>query len=252
MEIELVKPKLVETLIDVAHAPTFPFLVIQLKKSNKAQSFVSEVKLSPTLYDLLVKHYGTDRLVTYCDLRSGKIEAWTTDMLISFRILNKLDVMSEPASWIIKSREYISDLLADKKGPALKHSPANKKALDITREILNAGNLLEDIDRRENLTAVARDLIVSGTKDADSVIYRLAMAIYHSKRITDEPAVPKLEDPGEAYLALTGNTEFREKYKFVIDELEKIPAPRRTEAVKTLMSFVIGAYLYNKALLALG
>jgi len=74
------------------------------------------------------------------------------------------------------------------------------------------------------------------------------MAMYHSKRIADEPAVAKLEDPGEAYLALTQNTEFCEKYRFIIEGFNEIPARARPEAVKTLMSFIIGAYLYNKAL----
>jgi hypothetical protein len=247
-KIELVKPKLAETLIDVAHVPTFPFLVIQLEKTTKPQTFVSKVRVGPTLYGHLVKIYGTDKLVIYCDLPSGRIEAWTRDMLMSFRILNKLGIMSEPETWIAKTKEYIANIIMGKKPPYSAPPSPNEKALVTAREILNAAKLFDEVDEKINLVAVAKDVIISGAKDPDSIIYRLAMAMYHSKRIADEPAVAKLEDPGEAYLALTQNTEFCEKYRFIIEGFNEIPARARPEAVKTLMSFIIGAYLYNKAL----
>lgn len=252
LKIELVKPKLAETLIDVAHRPTFPFLVIQIERTTKPQTLVSKVKVGPTLYEHLIKRYGTNKLVIYCDIPVGRIEAWTRDMLMSFRILNRLGIMSEPETWVAKSKEYIANLLTGKKPPYSAPPSADEKALTTAKEILSAADLLNEVNKKIDLIGVARDVAVSGTKDSDSIIYRLAMAVYHSKRLSDEPAVAKLEDPGKAYLALTQNSEFCKKYRFIIEELEEIPPPVRPEAVKTLMSFIIGAYVYNKALTTLG
>lgn len=252
LKVELVKPKLAETLLGIAHAPTFPFLVIQLEKTTKKQTFLSKVKVGPTLYEHLTRIYGTDKFVTYCELPRGRIGSWTRDMLMSFRILNKLGIMSEPETWIAKTKEYIANILTGKKPPYSAPPPANEEALIATKEILDAAKLLDKVDEKTKLVTVAKDVILSGTKDPESTIYRLTMAVYHSKRITGEPAVAGLEDPGEAYLALTQNSKFCKKYRFIIEELNEVPAEARLEVVKTLMSFTIGAYVYNKALKTLG
>ena len=97
LKIGLVKPKLAETLIHIAHRPTFPFSVIQLKRITKTQSFASKVKVDPTLYEHLIKHYRTNKLVIYmtCQLARYKIDLRHADV---FCILNRLSIMSKPVS----------------------------------------------------------------------------------------------------------------------------------------------------------
>jgi len=246
--VEVVKPKLTEMLLRTAHGPAFPFIQIQFKK-RAAPVKTLKLNVEKNLLEIIKKHYGSDKVILYLELTTGRIEAWTRDMLMSFRILQKLGIMNPPEVWINNARHYMRAFLTDEEMSPLKPTSKNEIALKHTIAILKAARLLQEVKEKQFLLTIASDVIRSGKKDADSIIYRLAMAIYHSKRLADQPAIEGIEDPGSAYLALREDKEFTEKYAFILDEFEKIPPPLRPESVKTFLCFVIGAYLFNRAIL---
>lgn len=246
--IEVAPRSPMQILLDIAHGPAYPFCISKIVKTNKKETFVQEIKLKPKFYDFLLKTYGTDEIVLYCNLAGGGIEAWSTDMQLTFKLMNRIGLMSSTKEWVIKSRPYISAFLSEKTY-TIPVPEDVKQRLTKAAEILAAAKILMEIQERSELITIARDVATSGTKDPDSTIYRLAMMIFHSERLTKEPAVKAIEDPGTIYLELSQNKEFLEKYSFILEEFKKIPMPARTPAMKTFMSFVTGAYLYYRSLI---
>ncbi|MEM3383669.1 MAG: hypothetical protein QXD42_03980 [Nitrososphaerales archaeon] len=250
--IEIIRPKPSQTLLETAHGPAYPFCLIQLKQTTKLKPPILTLEVGSKLYESLVDQFGEDRIALYYDLASGIVGAWTKDMMITFRILSELKLMSPLESWFSRSREYMMNFLAKQKSPIPQASHENEEALTIAEEILRASGVLEEIKSKPHLFAVAKDVIMSGTKDPDTIIYRLAMAVYHSKRIAGEPAIPKLEDPASIYLSLTEDESFLKKYPSVLKALTEVPAINRSETVRTFISFVIGTFLYNSVILGGG
>ena len=235
-----------ETMIKIAHDPTFPLFVLNLDKGNLQTDPTLNLKVPPEIYERLTSLYGTDSLLFYLDI-SGKMEAWSPDMLATYRILEKYEIISSFKSWTKTSRKFIVNYLTDTPQELKIPDKIAKERLNKLEEILTYAKLKDSIDNKENLFSIARDVTKSNKKDPDSIVYRLAMMIYHSKRLSGEAAVLEIETPGTIYLRLMDNYDFQEKYKFAYDELSRILPQARSAAVKTLMSFFAAAYLYYKA-----
>lgn len=241
------KPR-VNTLLEVAHGPTYPFQILQLKEADDGQTTSLTLELSHEIYEYLKVRYGTDELIVYFDLVTSNIQSWTLDMLFSMNILRELGLMSPTNEWISNSREYMGKLLGGKREITSPEITNKKKALEKAREILSFVGILEEVEKEKALFSIAKDVIKSNSKDPDSIIYRLAMTIFHSARLTEKPAIPSIEEPGDLYLALTQSEKLVEKYPLILENLEKLPIPARAPNMKTLMSFLIASYIYFKTL----
>jgi len=81
--------------------------------------------------------------------------------------------------------------------------------------------------------------------DRDTVIYRLAMMIYHSAPLAGGPLIESVEDPGYIYLNLMEDEEIgsllQEKF-----EKSKFIAP--DSFTKTFICFAIACYIYYKTI----
>jgi hypothetical protein len=235
-----------ESLVDVAQGLTFPFFEIVLEETNKAQSSTATLLVSPAIRKRLMTIYKTDRLLFYVDMAVGRIEAWTTDMLESIKILGESDVMSPASQWVLNARAYINSVLTGTLGEKPR-SYDGEKAIEFLREVLEAGGILEKVDSDPKLLAIASDVIRSGKKDLDSCIYRLAMAFYHSRTYSGRSAAPEIDDPGAAYLGITGSSNLQTKFPKLVESIGTWPTERRTDITKTFICFCIAGYLCHKA-----
>lgn len=236
-----------QILLDVAHSPAFPFFILKFVKSNR-ETFVAGIELETSFYDFLVGYFGADKILLYSTLVDGRIESWTPDMQLTFRLMSKLELISSIEEWVVESRPFINAVLSSK--PSAIEVPKDVEVkLTKIKEILEAGKILNEIEQKKELLTIAKDVANSGFKDYNSTIYRLAMMIYHSQRLTGEPAIKTLEDPGSVYLELLQNNILLEKYPFILEEFKKIPVVARTSFLKTFMSFIAGAYLYYSSLI---
>jgi len=247
VEVGRIGPGPYETLVDLTEAPVFPFFRIILEKTNKAQSADLQLLVSPTIYNYLSDRLHTEKIVFYLNTRTGRMEAWTWDMLESIRILTNLRAMSREDQWILKARSYIGHVFAGTEGEKAQIPYEGEGGLEFVKSVLRASGILDKVDSDPKLLGIARDITDSGKKDFESCVYRLAMALYHSRRYSGQSVVPEIDDPGASYLALVGNVECQEKYPSLKESIRRWPDQRRTDMMKTFICFCIASYLCQKA-----
>jgi len=119
------------------------------------------------------------------------------------------------------------------------------KEIRRAEEILRSAKIIDSVKEKESiLISITRSVIKDESMDRDTIIYRLAMMLYHSAPLAGGSIIETLEDPGYIYLNLMEDQEIAnlikkksEKTKFFVTE----------EFVKTFICFVISSYIYYRA-----
>lgn len=105
----------------------------------------------------------------------------------------------------------------------------------------------ENSEEYKLLSSLVKELIDFKNRCKESIIYRIAMTLYHSARYWDSHIIDILDDPISVYFKLSSNEVFREKFP----DLWKIINLKRNRALranfmKTLICFLMATYLYYK------
>ena len=238
----IIGPPTLQEAIKSTQSPSWPFLNIKLKKTQVVKKTTVEVEVSPSIYNWFVKNFGGDDIPCYFIFSPDPIKSWTPDMRMALEIMAEFDFMNKFEIWARVARESISDYMRKK----MNFKPRRKdNAIPICEELLQACKLLEPESRYDVLLPIARDAILSKTRDPDTLIYRLAMLVFHYAFI-QSPPVKGLEDWESAYLHFTQDKEINKKYPIIQNKLEAITQKNWQVAFKTILSFIIGSYLYYK------
>ena len=113
-------------------------------------------------------------------------------------------------------------------------------------QLLSSIGVLEEVRENKVLDFIAKELISSQEKDKDTMIYRLAMMIFHSQR-SGPPCIEQLGNSMDIYIRLAQNPSSREIFKEFFKKTER-KAPLAIELMtKTFVCFVAAAYVYYKA-----
>lgn len=112
--------------------------------------------------------------------------------------------------------------------------------------LLSSLGILEEIKENKTLDFIAKELVASGIKDKDSIIYRLAMSIFHSER-SGPPCLKALENPFDTYISISGDASFQKNYPEFFARLKDKSVSAIELTMKTFMCFASAAYLYFKA-----
>jgi len=113
---ESIKPS-TERLLSMAHRPVFPLFNLKLESSTKQTPVIQRLKVSPVLYDFLVKVYGTNELTFYFDTMNGKIECWTPSMHVTFKAMHELGLMPSTKEWVQEAKGHLEDTVSHVKTP---------------------------------------------------------------------------------------------------------------------------------------
>lgn len=117
--------------------------------------------------------------------------------------------------------------------------------LSKAKEILEVAGILDEVERKETiLIPITKVLVNSKTFDNNTIIYRLAMMIYHAKRNAGAQIIESIEDPGFIYLKLMQDQKIKKLFEELLIERPFLSA---IDLTKTLICFIIGAYLFYKA-----
>ena len=246
IETMIINPSLREALLNTAHGLAFPFFVVNLVKDDSNQDNELKMKVHPSIYDALEKIHGTNKLTFYWDIPSGKMEKWSPSMEFTFKYLHQYGIFSSTTAWVKKARKFVVQNLEKTKEEVRVEDLLALARLEKLTQLMDYSGLKEIVDAKEDLFFIARDVFMAQNKDPDTIVYRLAMMLYHSKRLSGAAAIPELEDSGLIYLKLSDNANFKLEYEGIYNGLSKIEPRSRSAVVKTLMSFVIGGYLYYK------
>lgn len=112
-------------------------------------------------------------------------------------------------------------------------------------EILVKAGIMEDLREKETtLIGMIKEIQNGKTMDDDTLIYRVAMTIYHSKRLTTVSILRGIEDPAALYLSLMQDKSLRTLLDDISGPMPLIP---KSEIVRTLLSFIAAAYVFEKA-----
>lgn len=98
---------LTENLLAMSRRPVFPFFKMKIERTTKDTPIIQRLKVSPDLYDFLVKIYGTNELMFYLDMLNGKIECWTPSMHLTFEAMEKFQLMSPSNKWVKDAKKFI-------------------------------------------------------------------------------------------------------------------------------------------------
>jgi len=114
-----------------------------------------------------------------------------------------------------------------------------------TEALLSSLGILDEVKENKTLNFIAKELVTSGTKDKESIIYRLAMSIFHSER-SGPFCVEALENPFNTYISISEDESFRKNYPEFFTKLSGKSTAAIEATVKTFMCFASAAYLYFK------
>jgi hypothetical protein len=121
----------------------------------------------------------------------------------------------------------------------------NPRAFKVSEELLKAFGLLDDVEKNVLLFRIVKDVIAGKRMDTDTIIYRIAMSIYHSKTGTNEAALDKIEDPSTLYLNLS-QSKFFVSHTEAFSSMSDLDISARNIITKVIAVFSVAAYMCYK------
>lgn len=95
------------------------------------------------------------------------------------------------------------------------------------------------------ISSLTKNLIDNEKKSKETIIYRIAMTLYHSDRFWESHILKILNDPMRVYLSLASNKKFQEEYDEIWNLINKKKSRMiKANFIKTLLCFLIATYLY--------
>jgi hypothetical protein len=231
-----------EHLLKTTLSEVFPIVCVNFQKDTKKQDYCIDVRIGSKIYDFITDGSLTERVLMYIVPASSQLGFWTPDMIIGFELLSSLGIIEEISSWISKGRDALTNyLINDKVNSVRKDSLAMKKA----EEMLVAFGILDTVNSKELLPVLVKNAVEARRLDPTTIIFRLAMAIYHARTNSDQSVIDEIEDPSSLYLKLSQSDYFKENSaKLAI--FGKMPIEAVNPVTKFLAVMAIAAYVYHK------
>lgn len=222
--------------------PTFPFLHVKIIQDDNSQNNSLEIKVSKQIYEFLKATAQTHDVVFYLNNNTGQLLQWAYDMIIPMNVLARLGIFTNIDSWIKESRLSLDHLLKNEKVEA---SFESQNALKNSKELLKDLEILEQVEKTDLIFSAVTESLKEKVMDAGTLIYRLAMAIFHSNRGTDRSIISAIDDPSSTYLKLIKSAAYN-KWKLEFSDMMNLPLESRIKVMKVLTAFTISSYAYYK------
>jgi len=231
-----------DKFLRTASSPTFPFLHCKVIPDDSVQEKQLEIKVSKEIYDFFKGAAQTDDVVFFLNNNTGTITQFSFDMVISIKLLAKLNIFVDINTWIIQSHESLTHLLKNEK---VQPSFENKNALQNSKELLEAMEILDSVEKTSLIFSAVTETLKEKIMDAGTMIYRLAMAVFHSNIGVENPMLPEIIDPSSVYLKLI-KSDVYSKWKSEFSEMMNLPLDLRVKTMRTFIPFTIASYAYFK------
>lgn len=235
------KESISDLFFKTATSPVFPFLHIKIVSDEERNDSHVEIKVTPEIYDLFKASNRTDSLFFYFQ-GNAPLGQWAFDMIVAINTLGKIGIINDEETWVLKSRESMTKLIKNEK---VTLAGKDKEVLEKTEEFLKAFEILDKVNKTDILFASAKEAVSQKEMNSDTIIYRLAMAMYHSNRDTEQSIIADLDDPSSLYLRLTKSQTYK-KYESQLTQIMEFPIESRLGIIKVFTTFIIGAYAYHK------
>ncbi|HYW00431.1 MAG TPA: hypothetical protein VE862_03115 [Candidatus Acidoferrum sp.] len=239
-----------EAALHVAESQVFPFLKLKILETGKKQTYDATIQVSPSVHKALTQAYAGEEIVIFFDLTSvyAPIGIFSGEMVECIALLTEAKMMSPLSMWLTVAREKLTRALSNQKGEEIEATNSTTETVRKAREMLRAAGLLAEVDANNSIFEIATEIVRSGKRDLDTTIYRLGMAVYWASKYSGQSLIQSLEDPTQMYLKFVSDSEMIKNFKSIVEKMKEKEGEVRQGFVRTLMCFVIGTYLCNKAL----
>lgn len=125
--------------------------------------------------------------------------------------------------------------------------------MGIINKLLEKMGILEEIEKEKDdiiltITSLTKNLIKKKERCRETIIYRIAMTLFHSGRYWDTHIFRLFDDPMSIFLKLSTNYLFQKEYPKIWESINNNKQDRLVKAnqLKTLLCFLISTYFYYK------
>lgn len=231
-----------DAFVRTSSSRVFPLVLMRVSRGSSPGGAAVEVRVDEKTYDFLKTRIHTDSLMLYLDASNGFVGQLGYDMIATFQVMAGLGMLPDIEDWITESRQSMSNLLSGRVDHAAQHDKALKQASDI----LDALGILDEVQQLDLLHSTASEVLRDKKMDVGTMIYRMAMAIYHSG-MTGKSVVSIMDDPSSAYFKMVGSAAYK-SMRSEFSPVMNLPLGARIHATKVLITFVIASYVYHKAI----
>jgi hypothetical protein len=234
-----VRPSLQTGFLAFAHALTYPVFSLKFKVTSGRPNGVVEIKLPQQVYDTIKQIHLTDEIPVVLP-GGGPLAMWTYDMVIAVHMLSELGIINDLGRWILTAQQSMVRVVTNQK---VMSKGKNKRGFNRAKEILVALDLIQVVDQTKLLFVTISDVIREQQMDPDTIIYKTALAVYHSKAMSGTALIPQLEDEGQLYVNMIGSEVYK-KYQDKFTSMMDLPVEARQKTLRIFLAFVISAYAY--------
>lgn len=209
---------------------------------NDEEDFLIKVRVSKKILEFMKKYYITDDTTAYFSTTDGQLGFWGLDMIAGLKILSNLGIIDNLNNWVMSARKSLNEVLS-------KNETESKKSDSLVykrcQDFLNELGILKDIAENEILKIVMKQVISSKKMDSQTIIYRVALGIYHAKSATGVSVTKLIDSPSDAYIRLL-QTKFYSEEQKAFSPMEDLPLPLRAFVTKVIIVFAVAAFVYYR------
>lgn len=229
-----------ELFLKTATSPTFPFMHVRITEDETAEDVTVNIRVNKKIHEFL-KFIGSEDTAFYFANNGGLIQ-WGFDMVAAMKILSNLGIVPAVDDWARTARESLAKSMG---GEKIEPVFECENALANSKEILASLEILDRVDEAKLLFSTATEALRDRAMDSGTLIYRLAMAVYHHNGGAFVPTLAAVDDPSLAYLKLIKSSSYG-KWESEFSDMMNLPLESRIQITKVLVAFVIASYVYHK------
>ena len=235
-----VRESISEIFLKTATSPTFPFLRMKIVE-DETEDVSVEIRANRDVCNFLTRGGHYNDAVLYC-ANDGGLYHWRSDMVTAMGILSKIGIMYEMDDWISAARKSFANVLKTKKFEPIFN---NEYALENSKKLLSSLEILDSVESTELLFLSAVEALKEKTMDAGTLIYKMAMAIYHAGTNADKSILTAMDDTSSAYFKLLKSPAY-DKWKIQFSDMMNLPLDDKMAVMKVLIAFAVASYVYHK------
>ena len=226
-----------DSFVTSADTPAFPLVRMKVIQGETDEAAPIELRVNQRVHDMLAPLAPGGDMLLYV-VPGHSVGWWQQDMIAALRAIASLGIFPDTDDWIRESHASLARA-AERHDVRVVHDAGSLAA---SEGVLDAVGLLEHVKGAEVLYDVAAVALQEKSMDLYTLIYRLAMSVYHSADVAGRPVRDALDSPGAAYAAmLNGGLGAK------LESMGGLAWHQKALVTKLVVSFAIASYVYGTA-----
>lgn len=216
--------------------PTFPLVRMKVVEDASSEAAPVELRVNPGVRALLASLIPGDDILL-CVAAGDKIEWFTQDVTTTLKVLTSLGIVRNVDVWIQESHNSMARIAESQNVDA---ELDDDEALAASEYVLDTIGLLKHVKNQRFLFTIAATALNNKTMDANTLISRLAISIYHYTDVAGRPVRKILDNPSAAYASMLDS-----KIGTNLRPINDLHGIQKTSAVQLIVCFAIASFVYR-------